>query len=446
MKSVARRLNLFFLAFSLLLIIGAYSIHVNRLEISDLESKIELHEKVVTKAELLSIKSFDESLLKSSQELREKLEPIERQTSFSLLLQAYSTKNQREFNGRMSEFLANESKFKNYIVPQIKFLREKQYYLGRGLFVLTILFLLYLRYFLSNHLFSQLRDLKKQMDQFQEGKYSYEFQTPPDNEIGQLHSTFNSMAQKILGTVDDLKSLDIAKTEFLNIASHELRTPMTSIKGSLGLLSSGAVTKLPEEAVELITIAELETDRLIRLINDILDMAKIEAKKVPLKEVWNSTDTLLKRTVQGIAGFAGSAKIKVTVEKECDGEFYGDSDRVQQVLTNLLSNAIKFSPENSEVRLRISETDKGHVMFEVKDQGKGISPEDQAQLFQKFKQVTGTDNPLVKGTGLGLAIAKALIEEHNGKIGIRSELGKGCTFFFTLPKWRSSIDESRIAA
>ena len=236
--------------------------------------------------------------------------------------------------------------------------------------------------------------------------------------------------------MDELKHLDQAKSEFLSIASHELRTPMTSIKGSLSLLGNGVMGKIDETPLQLIRIAEIETDRLIRLINDLLDLAKIEARKLPLASEWRPWEETLQATTSGLLGFAHGAGVEIVFDPAPGVQVFMDKDRVQQVLTNLISNAIKFSPHGSSVRIITGRSKEGHLLVNVKDQGPGIAPEDQELIFQKFRQGSNPENPVVKGTGLGLAIAKALVEEHGGDIGVESQMNNGSTFWFTLPKWR----------
>jgi signal transduction histidine kinase len=251
-----------------------------------------------------------------------------------------------------------------------------------------------------------------------------------------LQRTFNSLAQRVINTMDDLKHLDQAKSEFLNIASHELRTPLTSIKGSLSLVSSGVMGEADANCMRLIKIAETETDRLIRLINDLLDLAKIEAGRLPLASSWISWDELTGKTKEGLVGLALQANVTIDMEPSAHLEVYMDRDRIQQVLTNLISNAIKFSPAGSTVNVYARRSDYGDLVIHVRDTGPGLQPGDKETIFQKFRQGTNSEQGLVKGTGLGLAIAKALVIEHGGEIGVDSELGHGAIFWFTLPKWR----------
>jgi signal transduction histidine kinase len=298
-------------------------------------------------------------------------------------------------------------------------------------------------------IFKPLSQLAHRMVDFLDDRYSFQFAEPERNEIGNLQHTFNSLAQRVINTMDELRSLDQAKSEFLSIASHELRTPMTSIKGSLSLLTSGVMGELDPNSKRLLKIAENETDRLIRLINELLDLAKIEAGRLPLVCAWVPWETLMVKTVESLAGLSMSAEVDITWEKAPDLEVYLDRDRTQQVLTNLISNAIKFSPRQSVVTVRSIRSCGEPLRVEVIDQGPGIPSEDQGLIFQKFRQGSRPENPLVKGTGLGLAIAKALVEEHGGEIGVKSNLGEGSTFYFTLPRWRdedgSTMNEETVA-
>ena len=149
---------------------------------------------------------------------------------------------------------------------------------------------------------------------FLNNRYSYEFTTPDNNELGKLQTTFNMMAQRVLDQIQELQGLDKAKSEFLSIASHELRTPLTSIKGSLSLLKGGVAGDMNAETANLLGIALDETDRLIRLINDLLDLAKIEAGSFPLEKNWVSLQELAEHAAKTLDGFAKTANVKIKVE------------------------------------------------------------------------------------------------------------------------------------
>ena len=178
---------------------------------------------------------------------------------------------------------------------------------------------------------------------------------------------------------------------------------------------------------------------MIRLINDLLDLTKIEARSLQLTKQWINVDFFLEKTLEGLLGFAQAADVKLHLKEMAQSvEIYCDADRIQQVLTNLASNAIKFSPKGGKVTVGFYVTRSSELFIEVSDQGDGISEELQSHIFEKFSQATTNDNPLVKGTGLGLAIAKAMVEEHGGQIGVRSKPGAGSTFYIVLHEWRKA--------
>ena len=386
-----------------------------------------------------------------------KLQPKFRGDAVNAVLKDPSTKNLR--------FLSqSENEYRRYLHPLINYFSQRAEFFGALALASTLFFSFGLLFYVLLYLFSPLRDLSKRMDEFVHNRYSYEFAVPEPNEIGELQNAFDRMAQQVLNQIEELKSLDKAKSDFLNIASHELRTPLTSIKGSLALLNSGIMGKITASAQNLMTIALDETDRLIRLINELLDLAKIEARQFPLHPSWISSHDLISNTFQGLSGFCQTAQVQLE-NIDTDGyELFVDSDRIQQVLTNLLSNAVKYSPKNQTVTVRFvhdregqcteavgpaealspAETDMNDgseqiLIVEVHDKGRGIAPEDQALIFEKFRQASSPQNPLVKGTGLGLAIAKTLVEQHGGTIGVRSRPGDGSTFYFTIPKWRRAV-------
>ncbi len=236
--------------------------------------------------------------------------------------------------------------------------------------------------------------------------------------------------------------LDRMKTEFIATVSHELRTPMTSIKGSLGLVLGGVAGELPEEARELLTIARNNTDRLIRLINDILDISRIEAGKMEIRRVPLNAAEAVRRAVQEMQAFARQRSITLKTDLP-DGlpRVMADGDRVHQVLDNLLSNAIKFSPQGSEGLIRAVPAGD-MVRFDVIDHGPGIPADQQTAIFDRFYRVDNAAARKTGGTGLGLTICRAIVEEHGGQIWVESTVGEGSTFSFTLPAEPSGPSQS----
>ena len=237
----------------------------------------------------------------------------------------------------------------------------------------------------------------------------------------------------VLRDISERKEIDRLKSEFVSIVSHELRTPLTSIRGSLGLMEAGAVGDLPPKARELTRIARQNADRLIRLINDILDLEKIEAGKIQLQIAALDASDLVESTVAELRGMAELYKVSFEMDVACCEPLAGDRDRVVQILTNLLSNAVKFSPEGGTVRVSIGPGSAGYLRFAVRDQGQGISREQQGRLFARFEQLEAANTRRRGGTGLGLAISRSLVEQQGGRIGVESSPGVGSEFWFELP-------------
>jgi CheY-like chemotaxis protein len=229
------------------------------------------------------------------------------------------------------------------------------------------------------------------------------------------------------------REVDRMKTEFISTVSHELRTPLTSIKGALQLVMEEPEFHQNPMAEELLTISFTNTERLIRLINDILDISKIEAGRIQLKLDHHQVEEIVVAAVEGVRSFAGQRQITLRSDVAAGlPPVVVDLDRMIQVVTNLLSNAIKFSHEESTVTVEARAV-AGEVEVRVQDQGKGIAPEDMDRLFKKFSQLDGSVVREVGGTGLGLAICKGIVEEHRGRIWVESEMGKGASFLFRLP-------------
>jgi CheY-like chemotaxis protein len=217
----------------------------------------------------------------------------------------------------------------------------------------------------------------------------------------------------------------------VSTVSHELRTPLTSIKGSMHLLLSDE--RLDETQRQMVDISLKNTDRLIRLINNILDISKMEAGQIQLDLDLHRPAEFIEMAVDGIRGFAESRRIGLDTEVEPDlPEVQVDFDRMVQAVTNLLSNAIKFSPERERVTVGARRAG-ARVEIWVTDHGRGIAPEDVGRLFRKFQQIEGSSGRAVGGTGLGLVICRGIVEEHGGQVSVDSRPGAGATFTVWLP-------------
>ncbi len=263
----------------------------------------------------------------------------------------------------------------------------------------------------------------------------YEWQMPELRYIEQVSSPVHDNRGVLLGYACELrdvtqaKEIDEMKNEFISVASHELRTPMTSIKGSLDLLLGGYAGPIAEPVRELLEIGQTAVDRLIRLINDILDISKIEAGKIELNLQPQDSSDLVSRAVNSLRSYAENASVRLVVKPVGDvSPVLADRDRMEQVLTNLLSNAIKYAPAQSAVEITLCDADS-RVRFSIHDKGPGIPADKIQRVFDKFLQLEGAK----KGTGLGLAISQALVKEHGGEIWVKSAPGEGATFEFEIP-------------
>ena len=233
------------------------------------------------------------------------------------------------------------------------------------------------------------------------------------------------------------------KNEFVSTVSHELRTPLTAIHGSLKLLEGGAVPASSPQAAQLVTMARANSERLVRLINDMLDLDKIEAGRVELRRQPLVASEIVRLTLDALTAMAAEHRVVLSSRVVDDTTFNADRDRIVQVLTNLVSNAIKFATAGSEVQAVISRIGGvgGLVRIAVTNVGEGIAATDVPRLFARFQQLDGSDARRHGGTGLGLAIAKAIVEQHGGRIGVESERRAGgeTTFWIEVPISRTSV-------
>lgn len=274
-----------------------------------------------------------------------------------------------------------------------------------------------------------------------------------------------------LQDITERKQIDRMKDEFVSMVSHELRTPLTSIQGSLGMLASGLLKADSEQGKRMLHIATESTDRLVRLINDILDIERIKSGRVKMEKELCNVNDLITTAVDIVQPLANTAGVTLSVAS-LPIQVWADRDRIVQTLTNLLSNAIKFSERGSAVWLKaelgigeqglegrevdesISEgvdesvkplppnTASSHhplhpstpfLLFSVHDRGRGIPADQLETIFERFQQVDSSDSRNHEGTGLGLAICRSIVQQHEGRIWAESILGEGSTFYFTLP-------------
>jgi PAS domain S-box-containing protein len=231
-----------------------------------------------------------------------------------------------------------------------------------------------------------------------------------------------------------LKELDKMKSDFVSNVSHELRTPLTSIKGSVDNMLDGLTGLLNEKQVRYLSRIKSNTDRLSRLINDLLDLSRIEAGRVEVRPATLPLAALAEEVIEHLMHLAAEKLIRVEVlSADPKVTVWADRDKVTQVLINLIGNAVKFTPQDGKVTVALEKSGTDYIRISVADTGPGILPEEKSKIFSKFYQVANIDKQKPKGSGLGLAISKALVEMHGGKIWVESEVGKGSTFYCTLP-------------
>jgi len=252
-----------------------------------------------------------------------------------------------------------------------------------------------------------------------------------------------TLLRGVLTDVTEKKKIEAMKNDFISTVSHELRTPLTSIRGSLGLIVGGVSGPIPPKAKTMLDIACKNSERLVNLVNDILDISKIESGRMVYRMKTLELSALVAKTAEAMRSYGQSYGVAFDVENAIPGAFVvADEDRLVQVLTNLLSNAAKFSPKGSAARVLAERTDAG-LRVSVVDRGRGMPEEFQVRVFQKFAQADLSDGRQGRGTGLGLSICKSMTEQMGGRIGFTSKVGLGTTFWVEFPEQAAAAPERR---
>ena len=242
--------------------------------------------------------------------------------------------------------------------------------------------------------------------------------------------------------ISDRKAIERMKDEFISVVSHELRTPLTSIHSSLKILATGKLGSLSHKGQRMLQIADEQTERLVHLVNNVLDLQRIQSGKIKMNKQACKTDELIFEAVQTMQTLAQEQAIHISVQPN-NFIVWADRDYIVQALTNLLSNAIKFSPPQSTIVLSAGRDNHqtngkkqqiSSITFAVQDQGQGIPQDRLETIFERFQQVDSSDSRKKGGTGLGLAICRQIVEGHGGQIWVKSRLDQGSTFYFTLPE------------
>ena len=287
-------------------------------------------------------------------------------------------------------------------------------------------------FFVSRSISKPIKQLYDATLQIEKGNYDARVDIKTNDEIEELGHAFNLTTEALANMEQDRKEIDNAKTEFLSITSHELRSPMTPMKAQLQMLKDGYFGKLGKKQKESLSVIIRNADRLDNIIADFLEISRIEAAR--LKFDFRETDIvqLVKDTIAFMQGFAKEKNITLVEKVKKLPLIQADPDRISQVLRNLINNAIKFSDENSRVEVSV-ELINDYILFSVKDYGCGLSLENQVRVFEPFYQVENSNRRKHGGTGLGLTICRGIVESQKGKIWVESQLGKGSKFYFTVP-------------
>jgi two-component system sensor histidine kinase GlrK len=291
--------------------------------------------------------------------------------------------------------------------------------------IVSLLFGLFLSVFATRSITIPLAALKKQTKEIATGNLDGNLEIDSPSEVAELVDSFNFMRQR-------LKEVDNMKSDFFSLMSHELRTPLTSIKEGTNLLLEGLGGEITRKQKRILSIIAEESNRLIGLVNSLLDLTKMEAGMLDYHFAPTDLAVLIRQCLTEILPLAESKKI--TLEKIIDDipVVQLDTERMLQALRNLVGNAVKFTPEGGHIAIASQIVKKG-IELSVRDSGPGIAPENIERIFGRFQQVSTDTIANVKGTGLGLAIVKHIIHAHGGKIWVKSKRGEGSTFFVFLP-------------
>lgn len=259
---------------------------------------------------------------------------------------------------------------------------------------------------------------------------------PVEVSLGLVKMDNQNLISVLARDITERNRIDKIKNEFISTVSHELRTPLTSIKGSLGLILGGAVGELPKEVAEMLKVAGKNADRLLLLVNDVLDVQKLESGQFILNRSDINVMSFLEQALSENKAYAEEYDVKFIIKQALPGVLiYADKDRLMQVMANMFSNAAKFSHENGNVEISVMLLNPHVVRISIIDHGAGIPKDFQSKIFDKFTQSDSSDTRKKGGTGLGLNISKSIIEKHGGEISFDSIENEGSRFNIDLPKY-----------
>ncbi len=287
-------------------------------------------------------------------------------------------------------------------------------------------------FIVSRSISKPIKKLYYATKEVEKGNYDIRLSIHTGDEIEELSNAFNMTTEALGKMRDERNEIDNAKTEFLSITSHELRSPMTPMKAQLQMLEQGYFGKLTKKQKDSLKIIIRNADRLDNIIVDFLEISRIESARLKFEFRETNISEIVKDTSKFMDAFAKEKNIKLIVKTDNIPLIEADPDRISQVLRNLINNAIKFSEENSKIEITAN-LQENHVLFNIRDYGCGLTPENQIRIFEPFYQVESASRRRHGGTGLGLAICRGIVESQKGKIWVESKQGKGSSFYFTIP-------------
>lgn len=299
--------------------------------------------------------------------------------------------------------------------------------------ILAVMITLILGYFISRNISLPIRKMDKTARSIAKGDFSKRVEIKTRDELEGLATSFNQMADELQRKMDNLEKMDKIRTDFVANVSHELKTPLTSIKGFIETLEDGAIDD-KENAKRFLSIIGKHTGRLSNIVNDLLTLTEIEQPEERIEKLKFDVRYLLDEVVWGFGHTLSIKKQKLNVDyKGNNFNITGDKNKVEQVLVNLIDNAIKYTGQSGEIKVSLFDG-KGNVMIIVEDNGVGISKTHLDRIFERFYRVDKARSRELGGTGLGLAIVKHIVKLHKGHIDIDSEVGKGTKVTLIFPK------------
>jgi signal transduction histidine kinase len=391
-------------------------------------SKVDKANIELVKLETKSLELVDKGMTNEAVKILESQEYWDWKTIYQNALIEYVERRGRAYD----ETLTASTQSLNNIVNNTEQQINDSLRIFTILFISVLAFALIFGYFISRSISKPVQELYTATKELEKGNFKARVNIKTKGEMGELGEAFNRTIEA-LGRIDDEREqIDKAKTDFISITSHELRSPMTPMKAQLQMILGEYYGKLNEQQKESLEIILRNTERLDNIIVDFLEISRIEAARLKFNFTKTDITPNIKSLVEEMKNFIPEKKIAIELNIGKLPIIETDPDRLMQVLRNLINNAKKFSPEKSTISIKVEQKDQ-NILFTVQDQGVGIKPEAKNRIFEPFFQEEQTIYREYSGTGLGLAICKGIVESQNGKIWFESEAGKGTTFQFTIP-------------